>query len=248
MSPQPGFRDWAQVIIGTAFVIGGIAIIPTDRNVGISTLALFGAVAAVSINRVIRKLRYSRLNVGEVHVIGGARVRPSRLRIAVTGAGLLALGMVLFIFNDAAPTLVRLCFWLIAVTGGVVLGLVACGILPGEYLAFTPAGLVYGNRRWSALLPWDRIARVDAGETQRNPALFLWLDSPDEFSVTPQSKHANFQQKIRQSREWIGADICIMTTHYPVDLPVLVRAITRYRGDQQARSELAIAQQLHGSV
>ena len=248
MSPQPGFRDWAQVIIGTAFVIGGIAIISTDRNVGISTLALFGAVAAVSINRVIRKLRYSRLNVGEVHVIGGARVRPSRLRIAVTGAALLALGMVLLVFDDAAPTLVRLCFWLITGTGGVVLGLVACGILPGEYLEFTPAGLVYANRRWSALLPWDRIARVDAGEIQRNPALCLWLDSPGQFSVTPQSKQENFQQQIRQSREWMGADICIMTTHYAVDLPVLIRAVTRYIGNPRARSELAVAQRLHRSV
>lgn len=238
MHSKTRFRDWAVAVIGTMFVVMGIVILPTDRNVGITTIALFGVCATVSIGTLVRRFRYARLSVHSVQVVGGAKIRPSRFRMAVFGVTLLSLGAVLLVFGGPAPSTIWFCYWVIAGTGILLLVGLVLGVVPSEFLEFTPAGLVFGYRGWSVLLPWDRIARISAGETHNNPALFVWLDCPEDFKVTPEIRHAKFVQYVQRCRAWIGSDISILTTHYDVELPVLVGAINRYLEDHEARAEL----------
>lgn len=241
MHSKPGIRDWALAVIGTMFVVMGLVILPKDLNAGVTTIAFFGACAAVGIANIVRKRRYARQSVEDITVAGGARIRPSRLRLALFGGGLLGLGVVLLVFSPPAPDLVRYSFWVIAGTGVLVLAGVATGRLPSQYIEFTPDGLVLGYRAWTVLLPWDRIARVGAGELSSNPALLLWLDQPETFQVTPHDKQGKFLKYVAQCRGWVGADMFLVTTHFGIDLPILVGAIGRYVEDRAARATLAPA-------
>ncbi|MYN17416.1 hypothetical protein GTP81_11690 [Rugamonas sp. FT107W] len=238
MNSKPGIRDWALAAIGIMFVVMGLVILPHDLNTGVTTIAFFGACAAAGIATIVRKLRYARQSVQGVTVVGGVRIRPSRLRLALFGGGLLGLGAVLLAFSPAAPDLVWYSFWVIAGAGALVLAGVATGLLPNQYIEFTPEGLMFGFRGWAVLLPWDRIARVAAGELHRNPALLLRLDGPETFQVTPPAKQKKFLKYVDQCRGWVGADMFLMTTHFGIDLPLLVAAIGRYMEDREARAGL----------
>jgi len=241
MNSKPSIRDWALAAIGIMFVVMGLVILPHDLNTGVTTIAFFGACAAAGIATIVRKLRYARQSVQGITVVGGARIRPSRLRLALFGGGLLGLGVVLLVFSPAAPALVWYSFWVIAGAGALVLAGVATGLLPNQYIEFTPEGLMFGFRGWAVLLPWDRIARVAAGELHRNPALLLRLDGPETFQVTPPSKQKKFLKYVDQCRGWVGADMFLMTTHFGIDLPLLVAAIGRYMEDREARAGLVPA-------
>lgn len=89
-------------------------------------------------------------------------------------------------------------------------------------------------------MPWDSLRDVQTGEYGRNPALFMWLDDPDACIVTPSGKRSAFTRSVKQSRDWVGCDLMLMTTHYGFDLPVLAAAIERYRSVGPARRELAV--------
>ena len=238
MTSKPTFRDWALAGIGIVFVLMGLVILPSDLNTGITTIAFFGACAWVSVGNLVRKLRYGRLRVRNVTVTGGVPIRPSRSKGIAFGGVLLGLGLVLIIFDPGHPFLMRVIAWLIAVTGGCVLAAVATGFFPGQYMQFDPAGLTLGYRGWSVLIPWDGISRAATGEVSGNPALFLWLESPEAFEVKPAAKQRGFLKQIGQWRGWIGADMVLLTTHYDMDLPVLAAAIDRFRTDFSSRAEL----------
>jgi hypothetical protein len=238
MNGKPSFRDWALAAVGIMFALMGFFILPDNRDLGISTIALFGVGATMSVSRVVRKLRHARQHIGSVQVIGGTRIVASRLRMASVGATCLVLGAILIIF-DHAPLYIRFFYWLIAGAGLALLSMFALGIGgAGAYLEFKPAGLVLGYRSWAALLAWDRIARISTGELHKNEALFLWLDSPEVLQVTPHEKHDKFIKYVRQCRAWIGSDILIMPTQYGIDSQVLFAALTRYMKDAEARAEL----------
>lgn len=246
MDTKPSLQDWALTAIGIMFVLMGLVILPRDLNIGVTTIALFGVCAAVGINTIVRKRRYARQRVDGIQVVGGVRIRPSRLRLALFGGMLLGLGIVLVVFSSTAPYLIWLSFWVIVGVGALMLVGVAVGYLPNQYIEFRPDGLVLGFKSWTVLLPWDRIARVSAGEMQRNPVLLLSLDAPETCDVTPPAKLGKFLKYVGQSRGWIGADIFLMTTHFGIDLPVLVGAISRYVEDPAARAELAAPAMLNG--
>ena len=246
MDIKPSLQDWALAAIGTMFVLMGLVILPHDLNTGVTTIAFFGVCAAVGINTIVRKRRYARQRVDGIEVVGGVRIRPSRLRLVSFGCLLLALGVVLLVFSPAAPYLVWLSFWLIAGVGALMLVGVAVGYLPNQYIEFRPDGLVLGYRSWTVLLPWERIERVSAGEMHSNPVLLLSLDAPETCDVTPPAKLGKFLKYVGQSRGWIGADIFLMTTHFGIDLPVLVGAVSRYAADPVARAELAPPAMLKG--
>ncbi|MQA41571.1 hypothetical protein [Rugamonas aquatica] len=246
MDTKPSLQDWALAAIGVLFMLIGVVLLWHDLNTAVTTIAFAAALAAVGISTIARKRRYGRQKVADVQVVGGVRIRPSRLRLALFGGGVFGLGAVMLGFSSEAPFLILLCYWVIAGTGALMLVGLAVGYLPSQYIEFTPAGLVLGVRSWTVLLPWDQIERVSAGEMQRNPVLLLSLDAPETLDVTPPAKLEKFLKYIGQSRGWTGADIFLMTTHFGIDLPVLVSAISRYAADPAARAELAPPKALEG--
>jgi hypothetical protein len=239
MNAKPTFRDWALAAIGTMFVLMGLFILPHDLKLGVSTIALFGVAAIMSIGRLVRKLRNARRDISVVQVAGGQRIMASRLKMASVGATCLLLGGVLIVFSTHPPLYITVIYWLIASAGTVLLLMLALGIAPIAHLEFTPAGLVFGFRNWATLLEWDRIISLSAGDIHDNPALFLWLDSPEALQVTPQDKHGKFLKYVRQSRGWLGADIVIMPMQFGIDSQVLFAALKRYTENREARGELA---------
>jgi len=229
MSYKPSFRDWALAGISLAFVFVGLIILPSNRNVGITTLAFFGACAVVAVAQLRRKLRHGRMNIVSVDVVEGFRLERSKRKIAVLGAGLAALGVVLLVFSPDAPLYVRVCYWVIAAAGALVLAMLASGRLPAQALEFQSEGLVFENGKWSVLLPWNQITEVSAGEMQSNPALLMSFDFAEVPRVSPPEMQEKFLKYVAQCQKWAGADFSMLTTHYDVDLPVLVAAINQFR-------------------
>jgi hypothetical protein len=235
------FGDWALLAISIAFVVCGAFVLPRDRNVGITTIVFFGACGLVALGVILRKRREQALQGASVQVTGGVPIRPSPRRMQLLGAGLLAVGATLLWFGPQADMLVRVCCWIMAVVGAAVLLISLAGLTGNQYLQFEPDALVLGYRSWSVAIPWDQVAQVAAGELSRNPALCLWIASPEACKIVPPEKEDAFLKSISQCRAWMGADVCVITTHYDVPLPVLVTAIERYRSSQAARAELAAA-------
>jgi len=239
MDSKPSLRDWMLASIGIIFVLMGIVILPSNRNVGIMTLAMFGTCAILSIRRIMRKLRYRRLNINEVNVVSGTKIQPSRIKAATLGATLFCLGIVLLVFKpDDAPLIIRACFGIIAGAGAFVLISIACGVSLGQSLEFTPDGLVFSYRSWSAILPWEQIKKASEGEIQNNPTLFMWLDSPEHFKVSPPEKQEKFMSYMEQCRALTGADIFLITSQYDVDLPILFSAIDKYRTNPESLPQM----------
>jgi len=58
--PKPGIRDWALLAIGIVFVLSGVIILPSNRDVGIVSLAMFGPATVVATTIILRKLRFRR--------------------------------------------------------------------------------------------------------------------------------------------------------------------------------------------
>ncbi|OWT75427.1 MULTISPECIES: hypothetical protein [unclassified Achromobacter] len=232
MSYKPSFRDWVFAGISLAFVLIGLIILPSNRNVGITTLAFFGACAVVAVAQLRRKLRHGRMNIVSVDVVEGFRLERSKRKIAVLGAGLAALGVVLLVFSPDAPLYVGVCYWVIAVAGALVLAMLVSGRLPAQALEFQSEGLIFENGKWSVLLPWNQITEVAAGEMQSNPALLMSFDFAEVPRVSPPEMQEKFLKYMAQCQKWAGADFSMLTTHYHVDLPVLVAAINQFRMNQ----------------
>ncbi|ALM84820.1 hypothetical protein [Bordetella sp. N] len=241
MNNKPTFRDWTLAGIALAFTIIGVVILPSNRDVGITTTAFFGACLAVFVIQLRRKLRYGRMKIISVDVAEGFRVQRKKGRVALLGAALAALGVVLLVFSHDVPMLVRVCYWVIAGTGVLVLATVVSGKLPTQALEFQSRGLAFINGKWSVLLPWTQIRAAAAGEISGNPALLMEFEFPELPPVSPPEMQSKFEKYVTQCRKWGGVDFYMLTTHYDVDLPVLVAAINDFRTRPSSEIQPAIS-------
>jgi hypothetical protein len=227
-----------MVISGGLFVAGGVAVLWVDFKGGVTTIALFGFGLAFSIKNLRRKLPNAEISPGDVKVIGGVRIGPSRRSTALLGCALVSLGLVLLVFRPRSfPMWTQGAYWLISIAGGGILTGCALRLLPASYLIFEPAGLVVGQFGWSALCPWDAIAAVEETEVADHPAMLISLASPAQCRVRP-AQRARFERGIAQARRVVGADLVLVISNFGVDAPVLVAAIRRYHKDPAARAEL----------
>jgi hypothetical protein len=238
LPPGPSLRDWLLLAINVAFVAMGVVLLPRKFDVGIVTLTFFGFCAIVPITTILRKLRNRRLRPLRAAVVGGVRIRPSRLRTLALGIGLLVLGMTLIAFGHGYPRLMQVVVWIIAACGAVVTVGVMLGKLPVGHLMFTPQGLTMGRRRYTISVSWDDMVMWDSAEFHDNPVLRIWLRPHATIVVEPPALTARATSELASSNAWIGAPIAIMTSSYALDVPVVLVAIERYVRDPASRAEL----------
>jgi hypothetical protein len=237
--PGPRLRDWALLAIGLGFVAMGVGLIPSHRDGAVAVIAFFGACALVAGRNVVRKLRYARMRPIRVEVAGGVRIRPSRTHAAGLSAAILVLGAVLVVFGRTIGVGFWICSWFIAAAGALLSLGVATGRIPVGYVRLDPPGITLGGRRYSYMIPWDRIARLAAGEFHDNPVLLIWIDRPQDVLVRPPELQARAQAALLRNLGWVGAHVMVMTAQYQMDLPLLLRAMERYVADPSSRAELA---------
>lgn len=236
--PPPSLRDWALLAINIVFVAGGLAILPSDRDTGIVTLAFFGSCLAVTVATLWRKHRYRRYSPGKVEVVGGTPIRPKVGVMLGLGVWMLALGTVLVIYGQHYPLAFRVLSGFVAVAGAVLLLLALSGQWPGGWLQFDPDVLTIAQRGFAVRLPWHDIVAVVEGDYETNPLLLIAVADVTALEVVPSEARAKALRTIGRTRGTMGADFAIMTTHYGIDLPVLADAVRRYAGDATARREL----------
>lgn len=236
--PPPGWHDWLMLVIAALFVAAGLAMLPSEPDAGIVTLAIFGSCLAVFVSTIWRKLRYRKFKASQVEVAGGVPIRPKVGWAIGLGLWLAVLGIVLVVFGHDYPFVFRLLGGGVGLTGlGLAMG-TALRWWPGGYLQFDPDTLTIAQKNWRAVIPWDRIAGVYEGEYQNNPVVLIDVASPETLAIMPPSAAAKAMKAIGQSRAWLGADFAIMTTHYGIDRPVLAAALRRYASDASTRAGL----------
>lgn len=240
LAKGPGLKDWALFVGSMLFVVTGIVILPTNRDVGLANIAFFGLCAAVGFMTIRRKLRYRDLS-GDitVQVAGGAPIRESRARALLIGGVIAALGIVMTVFGGQMGTVLRVIGAGIAVFGVVVLIGVAAGWFAAGSITFEGRGLTIAMRKWTYRVPWDNIATIGSGEYHNNPALVLGLYERTSVEVEPAASVPLVQRHFASNERWVGAPIMILPSQYAIDLPVLAQAIRRYAFDPAVRSELA---------
>jgi hypothetical protein len=84
--PKPGIRDWALLAIGIVFVLSGVIILPSNRDVGIVSLAMFGPATVVATTIILRKLRFRRQRALKAEIVGGVPIRQSRVLVITSGS------------------------------------------------------------------------------------------------------------------------------------------------------------------
>ncbi|MBW0434098.1 hypothetical protein [Leptospira yasudae] len=235
---KPKRMDWVLTAISFAFVATGIFILPKNLNVGIVTIAFFGVCAGTFLTTILRKLKESKFQSISVDAIGGVDIKPSRLRAWMMACLLMLLGMILVVFGDNYPFLMRILAYIIAGFGVLLAILIALGKVPVGFLRFDSDGFRIGRSKWTVVLPWDEIADVRAGEFNNNAAVFLLLRSFDRIRTEPEEFHDKAIQEILTNEGWIGSHFMILTSNYGMSSPMLVEAIERYKSQPGARQEL----------
>jgi hypothetical protein len=238
LPPGPSRRDWLLLAINVGFVAMGLVLLPRKFDVGVVTITFFGFCAIVPMTTILRKQRNRRLRPLRAAVVGGMRIRPSRLRTLALGGGLLSLGVILIAFGRGYPWLMQVVVWIIAGVGAVVTAGVLLGKLPVGHLLFTPRGLTIGRRRYTISVSWDDMSMWDSAEFHDNPVLRIWLRPHATIVVEPPALTARATSDLASSNAWMGAPIAIMTSSYVLDVPVVLVAIERYVCDPASRAEL----------
>lgn len=237
-SKGPGFKDWLLLAISLAFTAVSALMWSGDPDRALVAGAFFGLCTVVAATTVVRKLRNARLRPLRAAIAGGVSIRPSRGRVLALATAVGGLGVVIAVFGSGFPWLMRAMGWSLVLVGAGLLAGVAFGRIPAEYLRFDPQGITFGGRRFSTLVPWDRIARVAQGELHDNAVLLLWVDDPAAVIATPASHQQRAVGKLLSNEAWIGAHLMVMTGLYGFDLPLLAAAVEGYCRDPASRVTL----------
>lgn len=236
--PGPSWRDWALLAVNLVFVAMGVFILPGKFDVGVVTIVFFGFCALAPLTTIVRKRRDQRTRVLRAGVVGGVRIRPSRMRAGALGGGMMALGATLIVFGGGYPLPFRVVAWIVAAVGVVFTALVVLGKVPVGHLMFTPRGLSVGHRGFAITVEWDDIAAWEAAEFNDNPLLRIWLREGATPLVEPPTSVARAHRNLASSQAWMGAPITIMTSLYALDLPLVIKALERYVREPESRAEL----------
>lgn len=234
----PSFRDWTLLALGIGFVVMGLVIVPSNHDVGIVTIAFFGACSLTFASTVLRKLRYSRHRTLHAEVVGGIPIRPSRTRILGLGLSVFFLGAILVLFGQRSGVVMWYIAWLIALAGALVLFGLATRRIPTGFIQFDPEGITIGQKHFAYQIPFASIVRVASWELHDNPALGIWVTHNDAVIAIPPECQAKVLKHLATNEHWLGAPVALMMTHYELDLPPLICALERYIADPSARSEL----------
>ena len=235
------FPDWALVVIGGLFTLGGLLIIGRDFKTGIVTLAFFGLCFAHALSVVLRKRRARRQRAVTATVAGGVPIRQSRLRMGLLAGALLGLGGLHAAFTT---NVVQIGIgWLLVVVGAVMLIGLASGLLYTAYVQFDPEGLSFGDRRGKAIVPWAAVTGLARTAMSNNPVVLVSVDA-DAIAIVPAAHELKMLKQMGRTRGTFGADFAIMSTVYGIDAPVLLAALQRYVTEPESRRELQRLPQL----
>lgn len=235
------FQDWALVVIGGLFTLGGLLILRNDFKTGLVTLAFFGVCFAHAVSVILRKRRARRQVALTAAVAGGVPIRHSRTRMALLGGMLLALGALHAAFTTTAVQVGI--GWLLIVVGTVMLAGLASGRLYTNYIQFDPAGITFASRHGKAVVPWDAVTGLARTDMSSNPVVLVSVDAA-ALEVQPETHKPRVFRQMARSRGTTGADFAIMCTVYGIDAPVLLAALERYVARPESRHELQRLPQL----
>jgi len=241
-APYPGasWRDRALVLVSGLFVAMGVLLLGRDVRLAITTLTFFGACFAFAVGNYLQKRRFSRYRITGARIVGGVRMRPSRIKTLLFALVALVVGAVPLLVDVPAPLHVRGALWLVALSGGGLAIAVALGEAPVGFVQFDPPGVTIGYRGYAVQVPWDSISRIEAGEAAHHPALFIFLSDPNELAIEPPQARDRAARSLDTTRSWYGADLCLLPDQYGLDLPLLMRALERYLNEPSTRAELGI--------
>lgn len=253
MTPPPAasrldrisFQDWLLAAIGGLFTLGGLLIMRRDFNTGIATLVFFGLCFAHAVRVILRKRRALKQMALTATVAGGVPLRQSRLRMALLGGAILAVGATQAVFGGHAQALLQGIGWLLVAVGAATLLAVAAGLLANDHIQFDPAGITFAQRGGKARVPWDAVTRLARGEISSNPMVLVAVDA-EAVVAEPAAYRPRLLAQMARSRGGMGADFVLMSEAYGIDAPVLLAALERYVTQPSARGELARPPKLPG--
>lgn len=231
-------HNWFLLLIGVAFIICGLILLPSNFNVGIVTLAFFGSCAVLPAYRILKDLR-PRPAPDRVALAGGIPIRPSRLFLGGIAAWVIIVASICLIFGDSYPLIFRMLIAAVLLAGCLMLCAVVIGWMPGTHLQFDPQGITLGYRRHSFLVGFDNIAAITMTEVQSNTFLLMQLHDPDLIEVAPPEQRVRVFKRMRNLERLYGGHIMIPTGQYRMDPSLLTQALHRYITEPSSRSELS---------
>jgi hypothetical protein len=221
--PGPSWRDWLLLLGSLGFVALGILLWRHDRNTAVTSIAFFGACAAVGTAQIVSKLRMR--NVVMSAIPEGVPLRPRPGTIIAMGLGLLALGATLYIFQAEQNSILRWISLGIAGFGTLLLMGWLTGYLPAGFVQLDPDALVVATSRSSMHIPWDAIGGVEIRTFHGHVTLCLDPLDLDRIESRPPLSREKLNRSMALAKRLGGAPVMILQTQVDVPLPSLYKAI-----------------------
>jgi hypothetical protein len=238
--PRPS--DWLLLLCTLVFTAVSVALLAAGRGGRgvIATLALFGFGTAVATWILLEKARMARsTRVTRIEIAGGVPIRARRVFRWIAGAALLVVGSVMTWAGGELGALFQGLSALIAVTGGVLLVLVATGRVANQTLTFERDGIRFGGfgaRNGSFMVHWTNLAHVDVVDFHGNGAVRIRLADVQELVRTARAMDA--ARMVAKNRAWLDCDVFLLPYHFGMDAVLFAKAVSAYAADPVRREEL----------
>lgn len=250
-----GVRDVLLLVGSAVFTALGLLMLlhGDDPRTAVAVTVFFGGCTAVAAWLVNEKTRLDTglRTEGEVGVLGSTRIPVDPTRPRIGAVGLFVGGSILAWAGQGLGGLFVLCALVMAVTGALLGVALVTGRTGGEWIAFEPEGLRFGNPRYSYLVAWDNLAAVQLAELSGNPLLALHVRSVDHLLATvqgePVAQHrARLAKAVQSSLQWQGVPLVLWPSRFGLETGHTLRAVERYVADPASRAELVAQGALPG--
>lgn len=217
--------DWGLFVVGAAFVVLGLVVLPRKPQVGVVTIVFFGACAGLGWQRVRRRRNPEAARPESIP--RGVMIRQSRRQLATLGTTLAIVGGTMAVVATEYPLLFRGLGAAIALVGVAALGSAVLGVLPAGYVCLAPEGLRVGRRKLEYSVPWQAMKSISAGELYGNAVVFV--DLADAGSVTAAREDARRRAlaELASAKRWQGSELVIMTSAYGLDASSFAAALAQ---------------------
>jgi len=242
----PTTRDWLLFIGSCVFTAAGLAIIAlTGKASGYATAAFFGGCTALHAWMLFVKIKAEKETaISPTQALGTTRLQSRPSQFVALALGLCVLGTALGITQSETTETIGWVSWGIAAIGLAMLAWFLSGRLVTSFIELKPEGIRFVQKKYSFLLAWDNIAKLEPGKAVSHRAIFIKVNDLRELLESADYKGRVEQETLplkvmlEANQSYYKTDLLILPFQYGTNMAVLTQALKIYIEEPSRRTEL----------
>jgi hypothetical protein len=226
----PRIGDWLALLVCSAGALGALLLYEKNPDESITVFVLFGGMAAFMALH-LRGWRHferrARAPTEPLMLTDGMVLRPSRRRVLLGFAALLAYGSVISYFDRGFPLAFRCISVGLALLGALGFTLALLRVIPPGQLRIAEHALYVRRFRYTLEVPWHAIDAVYLSELYGNRMICVELRALHLVGVDPPRESARALKALANGAAFTGAPLMFASNLYEVDPIGLMEALRR---------------------